>query len=116
MKNQMDANQEHSDGPTVVETDLSAHQRSTSRASAYSARIQEAMRFDRLRSSDYFLVMTILYSVLQGHTEEYWQEEHQRTVTTLRQQRPDPSMGHADETNRYEQTVHCLKDLLLWPW
>ena len=99
-----------------IEVDTSVFQRSTSRASEYSARIQEAMRFDRLRSSDYFLVMTILHAVLQGSSEARWQEEHQRTVTMLRQQHPDQSMSHADDANRYEQTVNCLKDLHLWPW
>jgi hypothetical protein len=97
-------------------TDTSTPQRNASRASAYSARIQEAMRFDRLRSSDYYLAMTILHAVLQGYTEERWQEEQQRTLTALRQQRPDPNVSHSDDANRYEQTVDCFKDLLLWPW
>lgn len=88
-----------------AETDLSVRQRNTSRVSAYFARIQEAMRFDQLRSSDYVLVMSILDAVLQGNTEEHWQEDHQHTMTMLRQQHSDPSMGHANETNRYEQTV-----------
>jgi hypothetical protein len=99
-----------------IETDTSFSQQRISRASAYSACIQEAMRFDRLRSSDYLLVMTILHAVLQGYTEEHWQEEQQRSLDVLCQQRPDPQMSHADEANRYEQTVSYFKDLLLWPW
>ena len=99
-----------------IETDPFVRQRNTGCASAYSARIQEAMRFDRLRSSDYVLVMTLFDAVLQGYTEERWQEEHQHTVAMLRQQPPDPNMSHTDEVNRYTQTVNCLKDLLLWPW
>jgi phosphoglucomutase len=100
----------------VTETNESVSQRNTVRASAYSAHIQEAMRYDRLRSAEYLLVMTILHAVLQGYTQEQWQEEQQRPLQTLQQQQPDPQMGHADEVNRYEQTVRCLKDLLLWPW
>lgn len=99
-----------------VEIDEAPSKGHMSHASAYSARIQEAMRFDRLRSSDYSLVMTILHAVLQGYTEEKWQAEQKRTVDSLRQQRPDPGVSHADAENRYEQTVGCLKDLLLWPW
>ncbi len=99
-----------------VETDKPKSQRNMGLASTYSARIQEAMRFDRLRSSDYFLVMTILNAVLQGYPEERWNEEQQRTLNVLRQQLPDPRTKHADAVNRYEQTVSCFKDLLLWPW
>lgn len=98
------------------ETDEALSQGRRSRASAYSTHIQEAMRFDRLRSSDYLFVMTILHAVLQGYTEERWQEEQKQLVNNLRQHLPDPVMGHADEANRYEQTVSCLKDLSLWPW
>ena len=50
-------------------------QRNMSNASVYSASIQEAMRYDKLRSADYLLVMSILHAVLHGDTEEQWQEE-----------------------------------------
>jgi hypothetical protein len=100
----------------LIETDETFSPRSMSSASAYSASIQEAMRFDRLRSSDYQLVMTILHAVLQGYTQERWQEEQQRSLNALHQQRPDPRTSHADTEDRYEQTVSCLKDLRLWPW
>ena len=99
-----------------TETNEPVSQRSTSRASAYSAHIQEAMRYDRLHSSEYLLVMTILHAVLQGYTEERWQQEQQRSLQALQQQRPDPRATHADEVDAYEQTVCRLKDLLLWPW
>jgi len=82
----------------------------------YSARIQEAMRYDKLRSSDYHLVMSILRAVKQGYPEEKWQEEQQRTLKALANQPPDQSVAHSDATNRYEQVVYCLKDLTLWPW
>jgi len=82
----------------------------------YSARIQEAMRYDKLRSSDYHLVMTILNAVSQGYTEERWKEEQQQTLKALTNQPPDKGTAHADAANRYEQTVSCLKDLTLWPW
>ncbi len=83
---------------------------------AYSARVQEAMRYNKLRSSEYPLVMSILTAMLQGHTEERWKEEQQRSLKTLINQPPDKEMLHADAANRYEQTVDCLKDLTLWPW
>src|SRR5690242_10579148 len=86
-------------------------QQNMSNASAYSASIQEAMRYDRLRSADYLLVMTILHAVLHGYTEAQWQDEQQRSVYVLRQQSPEKGRVHADAANRYEQTVRCLKDL-----
>lgn len=84
--------------------------------SAYSARVQEAMRFDRLPSSAYFLAMTILNAVTQGWSEERWKEEQKRTLNVLHEQSPDLKLSHADAANRYEQTVSFLKDLTLWPW
>jgi hypothetical protein len=83
---------------------------------AYSARIQEAMRYDKLRSSDYPIIMTILHAVSQGFTEEQWEKEQQRTVSILTKQPPDKETPHADAANRYEQTIACFKDLVLWPW
>lgn len=99
-------------------TEISGHsaQQNRSSASVYSAHIQEAMRYDKLRSADYLLVMTILHAVLHGYTEEQWQDEQQRAVQGLRRQSPEEGRLHADATDRYEQTVHCLKDLSLWPW
>ncbi len=44
---------------------------------AYSARIQEAMRYNRLRSPDYPIVMSIMRAVSQGLTEEKWKIEQQ---------------------------------------
>ena len=85
-------------------------------AAAYSARIQEVMRYDKLSSSDYPLVMTILRAVDQGSTEERWQEEQQRPLKALANRPPDKEIAHADAANRCEQMVCCLKDLSLWPW
>ena len=98
------------------ETHEQTSQRKISSAVAYSARIQEAMRYDKLSSSDYHLVMTILHAVSEGYTEERWKEEQQRTLKALTNQPPDKRTSHTDTANRYEQTVCCLKDLLLWPW
>ena len=98
------------------EANVQTSQRSIGSASAYSAHIQEAMRYDKLRSSDYPLVMTILDAVSRGYTEERWQEEQQRTLKALTDQPPDKATSHADAANRYEQRVSCLKDLTLWPW
>ena len=50
---------------------------------AYSARIQETMRYDKRHSSDYPIVMTIMHAVSQGFTEEEWEKEQQRTVSIL---------------------------------
>lgn len=91
-------------------------QRRWGNASAYSAHIQEAMRYDKLRAPDYALVMSILNAVVQGYTEEQWRDEQQRALQALRLQPPEARSSHADAANRYEQTMHCLQDLLLWPW
>lgn len=98
------------------ETNASVSRRNMSSASAYSAHIQAAMRYDQLRSSEYLLVMTILHAVFQGYTHERWQEEQQRSLRALQQRSPDPQAAHADAENRYEQTMRCLQDLQLWPW
>lgn len=97
------------------ETNEQAYERRVGNANAYSAHVQEAMRYNKLRSADYPLVMTILEAVSRGSSEEKWKEE-QRAVKLLTEQSPDKSISHADEANRYEQMVHCLKDLTLWPW
>jgi hypothetical protein len=100
-----------------IEQAATSHsQRQIVRASEYSAHIQEAMRYDRLSSSEYPLVMTILDAVLQGHTEEHWQERQKNTLKVLQQRLPEKGMAHSDEVNRYEQIESCLKDLSLWPW
>lgn len=83
---------------------------------AYSSHIQEAMRYNKLSSSDYRLAMTIMHAVSRGLTEEKWKEEQHKTVTSLISQSPDENMPHVDAENRYEQTVSCFKDLVLWPW
>jgi hypothetical protein len=83
---------------------------------AYSTRIQEAMRYDKLGSSDYLMVLTILRAIAQGWTEEQWKQEQHRTVSVLTNQPPDKQTPQADAANRYEQTIACFKDLVLWPW
>ena len=101
--------------PLLETHKLSSKQR-MSDASAYSAHIQEAMRYDKLPSSNYSLVMTILNAVIQGYTEEKWKEEQQQAVKILLNQLTDPKTAHDDLANRYEQTISGLKDLSLWPW
>jgi hypothetical protein len=83
---------------------------------AYSAHIQEAMRYNKLRSSDYHIVMTIMHAVSHGLTEEKWENEQQSTVNILTNQPPEEKTPHADAANRYEQTIARFKDLVLWPW
>jgi hypothetical protein len=83
---------------------------------AYSAHIQEAMRYDKLSSSDYRLAMTIMDAVSQGLTEEKWRQKQHRTVSMLINRLPNEATPHVDVANRYEQMVACFKDLLLWPW
>jgi len=82
----------------------------------YSASIQQAMRYDKLRSSDYPIVMTIMHAISQGFSKEQWEKEQQRTVSILTKLPPDKKTPYADAANRYEQTIACFKDLLLWPW
>jgi hypothetical protein len=100
----------------LAETNDPSSQRRIGSAITYSACIQEAMRYNKLRSSEYPLVMSILNAVLQGQTEERWKEEQQRQLEALIHQSPDKTTFHADAANRYEQTIRCLKDLTLWPW
>ena len=83
---------------------------------AYSARIQEAMRYEKLRSSDYPLVMSIMRAVSQGFTEEQWKTEQQSIVRALREKPADQQIAHADAACRYEQMIAGIKDLALWPW
>ena len=83
---------------------------------AYSAHIQEAMRYDKLRSSDYPIVMSIMHAVSQGLTEEQWKTEQQNTVGALLNKPPEKEIGHSDAADRYEQTIARLEDLVLWPW
>jgi hypothetical protein len=96
------------------------HEQSSKRrigdGSAYSAHIQEAMRYDKLPSANYALVMTLLNAVVQGYTEEMWKEGQQHALKTLINQPTDPKRSHADLANHYEQTISSLKDLSLWPW
>lgn len=83
---------------------------------AYAARIQEAMRYDKLRSSDYPLVMSIMRAVSQGFTEEQWKTEQQNIVRALLEKPADKQIAHTDAASRYEQTIAGIKDLALWPW
>ena len=98
------------------ETNTHIHKLKVNDADVYSGHMLEAMRYNRLRSSDYHLVMTIMRAVTHGQTEEQWKEENQRALKTLTNQPADKTESHADATNRYEQTVNVLKDLSLWPW
>ncbi|HLG65381.1 MAG TPA: hypothetical protein VKY19_25850 [Ktedonosporobacter sp.] len=100
----------------LSESSEHASQRRICDASVYSTCVQEAMRYDRLSSADYALVMTLLDVVLQGYSEERWKTEQQRLLKGLTEQSPDKSVPHADATNRYEQVVRRLQDLALWPW
>ena len=83
---------------------------------AYSAHIQEAMRFDKLRPADYALAMSIMRAVSQGFTEKQWETEQQSAVRALQDRPPDKKGAHADAVDQYEQTITLLKDLVLWPW
>ncbi|HEV2583060.1 MAG TPA: hypothetical protein VGT44_19525 [Ktedonobacteraceae bacterium] len=87
-----------------------------SATSAYSARIQEAMRQNKLRTSDYSLVMSIMRAISYGDTEEKWKTEQQRAVKSLLEEPTDKKMAHAEAANLYEQTIAGLQELVLWPW
>lgn len=83
---------------------------------AYSAHIQEAMRYDKLLPADYALAMSIMRAVSQGFTEKQWEAEQQSAVRALQDRPPDKEGAHADAADRYEQMITLLKDLVLWPW
>ena len=82
----------------------------------YSAHIQEAMRYNKLRPSEYHIAMTIMHAISHGLNKEIWENEQQNTVSKLINQPPDEKAPHADVANRYEQTIAHFKDLALWPW
>jgi len=82
----------------------------------YSAHIQEAMRYNKLRPSEYHIAMTIMHAISHGLNEEKWENEQQGAVKMLTNQPPDEKTPHADAANRYEQTIAHFKDLVLWPW
>ena len=84
-------------------------------ASAYSARVQEAMRHNKLGSAEYPLAMSLMNAVLNGYTEEQWKEQN-RSLKALNERPPEKTLHHGDAANRYEQLVGNLKDLMLWPW
>ncbi|HTK11566.1 MAG TPA: hypothetical protein VL485_30620 [Ktedonobacteraceae bacterium] len=98
------------------ETREQVFQRKFGDASIYSAHVQEAMRFNKLSSANYALVMTLLDAVLLGYTEERWKTGQQRIIKTLTDQLPDKHASHSDVANRYEQSISYLKELTLWPW
>lgn len=91
-------------------------QRQVGNASAYSAHIQEVMRYDKLSSTDYHLVMTILNAVSKGDTEDRWKEEQQRTLKPLLNQTPATKDASTNSVSGYDQMVLRLKGLMLWPW
>ena len=84
-------------------------------AAAYSSRVQEAMRHNKLGSAEYPLAMSLMNAVLNGYTEEQWKEQN-RSLKALSERAPEKTLTHADSANRYEQMVFNLKDLMLWPW
>ena len=84
-------------------------------AAAYSARVQEAMRHNKLGSAEYPLAMSLMNAVLNGYTEEQWKEQN-RSLKALNERPAEEKLHHADAANRYEQLVGNLKDLTLWPW
>jgi hypothetical protein len=91
-------------------------QRQVGNASAYSAHIQEVMRYDKLSSTDYHLVMTILNAVSRGDSEEHWKEEQHRALKPLLSQTSDTPEAATNSSNGYELLVQRLKGLQLWPW
>jgi hypothetical protein len=99
-----------------AEIDERSSQQRMHDAVVYSTHVQEAMRYDRLSTSDYPLVMAILHAVSQGHTEERWREEQQQKRKILRHPSIEKEALSVSTDDDYEQLVHRLKDLMLWPW
>jgi hypothetical protein len=85
-------------------------------AVVYSAHVQEAMRYNRLSTSGYALVMTILRAVSQGDTEEKWREEQQQKRKILHRPSVEKETLSVSTDDDYKQLVHSLKELTLWPW
>jgi hypothetical protein len=102
------------DTPSAEAEKHSQQQRMTA-ASAYSARMQEAMRYNRLSSADYPLVMAILHAISQGETEEQWKEQQQRRKV-LRPPSAERDLLSIPADDEHKQLVQRLKDLMLWPW
>lgn len=99
---------------SYAETNDMSPQQRRHNVAVYSAHMQEAMRYDRLRSSEYHIVMTIFHAVSQGYTEERWKEEQQQRRTAFPHLPSKKESSSADED--YEQLVLRLKELKLWPW
>ncbi len=100
---------------SFAEAEKHSRQQRMTDASAYSAHMQEAMRYNRLSSADYSLVMAIFHAISEGETEEQWKEQQQRRkILHLPSSESDVSSLAADD--EHKQLVLRLKDLLLWPW
>ncbi len=84
-------------------------------AAAYSSRVQEAMRHNKLGSAEYPLAMSLMNAVLNGYTEEQWKEQN-RSLKALSERPTEKTIPHSDAANRYEQMVNNLKELMLWPF
>jgi hypothetical protein len=99
-----------------LETGEHSRQQRTRDANAYSARLQEVMRYNRLPSSDYPFAMAILRAISQGDTEEKWKEAFQQRRKISRYPSPEKESSSADTDNDFAQLVLRLKGLMLWPW
>ena len=82
----------------------------------YAGHIQEAMRYNRLSSQEYNIVIALMRAVTQGQSQDEWEKELNRTVSVMKNQEPDQKLPHADEPNRYVQMIEHLRDIELWPW
>ena len=100
---------------TSIETGEHSRQQRMRDASAYSARLQEVMRYNRLPSSDYPFAMAILRTISQGDTEEKWKEALQRRKIS-HYPSPEKELSSADTDDDFAQLVLRLKGLMLWPW
>ncbi|GHO93806.1 hypothetical protein KSF_038540 [Reticulibacter mediterranei] len=99
-----------------IETGEHSRQQRMRDASAYSARLQEVMRYNRLPSSDYPFAMAILRAISQGDTEEKWKEALQQRRKISLSPSPEKESSSADTDDDYTRLVLRLKSLTLWPW
>ena len=99
-----------------IETEEHSQQQRMRDASAYSALLQEVMRYNRLPSSDYPFAMAILRTISQGDTEEKWKEALQQRRKISRSPSTEKESSSADTDDDYAQLVLRLKGLMLWPW
>src|SRR6266567_1245075 len=74
----------------------------------YSAHIQEAMRYNKLRPSEYHIAMTIMHAISHGLNEEKWENEQQGAVKMLTNDGSSPYNHVADSFPSLRQLYRLI--------